>query len=89
MGQGPLQVVQSIPTQDSCFDACFSEGNQNQVISAGGDSTLKIWNLGANAGPAQVLKGHSAEVQSCEMNHLNKRMVVSASMDKTVKVWNP
>ena len=34
-----------------------------------------------------ILRGHTAEVQSCEWNHLNKQRALSASNDGTVKLW--
>jgi WD40 repeat protein len=34
------------------------------------------------------MRGHAAEVQSCEWNHINKRMILSASMDKSIKLWD-
>jgi peroxin-7 len=44
---GPqINLVQQFQTPDSCFDACFSEANQNQVLSAGGNGTLKLFQLG-------------------------------------------
>ena len=35
-----------------------------------------------------VLRGHTAEVQSCEWNHLNKQRALSASNDGSVKLWD-
>ena len=39
----PLQPLCTFPTPDTCFDACFSEAAPDQVLSAGGDGTLKLW----------------------------------------------
>mmetsp|Transcript_16065 Transcript_16065/g.27108 ORF Transcript_16065/g.27108 Transcript_16065/m.27108 type:complete len:107 (+) Transcript_16065:170-490(+) len=89
-----MEMLQ-IPCPDSCFDLCFNEGNPQQILSAGGDSTLKLWNFAPlnqpqppQAQPLRVFRGHTAEVQSVEWNHLNKVSVVSGSMDKTAKIWD-
>ena len=61
VGGPTLELVQQFQTPDSSFDACFSEANQNQVLQAGGDGTLKLFQIG-NPQPLSVVRGHSAEV---------------------------
>ena len=86
-GPGPTAIVQQFQTPDNCFDVCFSEANKDQVLSAGGDGTLKLWQIGQPQ-PLAILKGHQAEAQCCEWNHINKRMVLSGSMDTTIRLWD-
>lgn len=38
--------------------------------------------------PLAVLRGHQAEVQSCEWSHINKMKVLSSSTDRIVKLWD-
>ena len=57
-------------------------------MTACGDKTLKLWDEAQVAAPVAVLKGHEAEVQSCEWNHINKVRVISSSMDRSVKLWD-
>lgn len=75
-------------TPDSTFDVCFNEANQNQILSAGGDHTLKLWDMSNDKMPVAVMKGHTGEVFGCEWSHINKKTILSASMDKTIKLWD-
>lgn len=83
-----MRVVTQFATQDTTFDVCFSEGDPDKLLSAGGDSTLKLWSLKDPSKPLSVFQGHQAEVQSVEWNHLNKSKILSASNDKTVALWD-
>lgn len=40
-----MMPLSKIETPDTTFDVCFSEADPNTVLSAGGDGTLKLWNL--------------------------------------------
>jgi len=40
-----LKVVRTFQTPDSTYDVCFNEANGNQILSAGGDGTLKLWDV--------------------------------------------
>lgn len=74
-------------TPDATYDVCFNEQNPNQILSCGGDGTLKLWDL-TSAQPIRVLKEHTNEVFNCEWNHINKRKILSASYDRTIKLWD-
>jgi peroxin-7 len=81
--------VRTFQTPDSTYDVCFNEANANQILSAGGDGSLKLWDVTSqNQAPLVAVKGHQGEVFGCEWNHINKRMILSASFDKTIALWD-
>lgn len=68
---------------------CFNEANTNQVLAAGGDGSIKLFDsVNQQQGPIMVSKGHQGEVYGVEWNHINKRMVLTASFDKTIGLWD-
>jgi peroxin-7 len=67
---------------------CFNEANPAQILSAGGDGSIKLWDVGNQNAPIAVAKGHEGEVNSCEWNHLNKRTILTSSFDRTIKLWD-
>ena len=60
---------------------------QSQLLSAGGDGTLKLWDV-SSPQPLTVVQAHQAEVFNCEWSHINKQTILSASQDKTIKLWD-
>jgi peroxin-7 len=75
------------------FDACWSEEHENQIVSAGGDGTVQLWDLGlANhtRGPLRVFKGHTKEVVSVHWNQTRgPPLFLSGSWDCGVNLWDP
>lgn len=56
---------------DGLFGACWSEEHENQLVTASGDGTVHLWDLGlANhtRGPLRVFKGHTKEVVCVDWN---------------------
>lgn len=80
-------MVNEYATQDACYDACFNEDNENQVLTACGDKTLKLWDF-MHPKPVFSFDEHTEEVYSCEWSHIDKRKFASGSYDHTVKVWD-
>lgn len=60
---------------------------QTQILSAGGDGSIKLWDIANDKAPLVVSKGHQGEVFSCEWNHLNKQTILTGSFDHTIKLW--
>jgi WD40 repeat protein len=60
--------------------------NGQQVVSASGDNTLKVWDLHSGA-EQLILTGHSSSVQAVAITP-DGQQVVSASDDNTLKVWD-
>lgn len=82
-----MQVVREFATPDACYDVCFNEGNQNQILCGNGDGSMRIYDLLQNQ-PVAEFKEHQGEVFGVEWNHINKRKILSASYDRTIKLWD-
>lgn len=98
VGNGGVSVVQiddkglvnslfEYATQDACYDACFNEDNENQILTAGGDGQIKLWDF-MHEKPIFSYAEHTQEVFSVEWSHIDKRRFASASYDQSVKVWD-
>lgn len=59
--------------------------DENRIVYASGDGTLKIWNLQTGK-LEQTLQGHEGEVTSVAI--LDNERIVSASDDHSLIVWN-
>jgi len=97
-GNGRISILDSsnnlIPvaefgTRDACFDVAFSEMSDSVVASAGGDGSVRIFDLHRPGDrPVAALTGHSAETYSVDWNVCLKNLICSASWDRTVRVWD-
>eukprot|EP00035_Acanthoeca_spectabilis_P025994 m.460831 g.460831 ORF g.460831 m.460831 type:complete len:357 (+) comp22150_c0_seq1:259-1329(+) len=103
-GAGQLSVLQQDPSgaivektrlewPDGLFGACWSEEHENQLVTASGDGTVHLWDLGlANhtRGPLRVFKGHTKEVVCVDWNQTRgPPLFLSASWDCGVNLWDP
>ena len=59
--------------------------DENTIVSASDDNTIKIWNLKEKKVLA-TLEGHTGGVNS--LIKLDENTIVSASDDNTIKIWN-
>jgi peroxin-7 len=87
---GTIKPIRSFDTQDGLFGLAWSELNENQVATANGDGTIKLFD--ATTGepfPILVWKEHAREVMSVNWNMSNKDVLAYASWDGTIKVWTP
>ncbi|XP_059470431.1 peroxisomal targeting signal 2 receptor [Neocloeon triangulifer] len=99
-GRGALFLLSILPNEqpkllsqlnwdDGLFDVAWSEENPEIVISASGDGSLQLWNVGQNV-PRLVYKEHSKEVYGVDWSKTRQeQLFLSASWDCTVKLWNP
>ncbi|KAF1356294.1 WD40-repeat-containing domain protein [Delphinella strobiligena] len=77
-------------TQDCLFDTAWSESHENQVLTAGGDGSIKLFDIGVEpAFPVAQWQEHGREVFSVHWNLGHKSTFLSSSWDGTVKIWNP
>lgn len=77
-------------TVDGLYDCAWSEENENILVSASGDGSIKAWDLAAppQANPLRSLEEHTHEVYSLNWNTIKRDCFLSASWDDSVKLWN-
>ncbi|KAH8115597.1 WD40 repeat-like protein [Phellopilus nigrolimitatus] len=91
-GPGPqpaLNLEKQYPTQDGLYDVAWSEIHENQLVTASGDGSLRLWDVTLNDMPIRVWQEHSREAFSVDWSNVKKDVFCSSSWDGTVKVWNP
>lgn len=76
-------------TQDGLFDLAWSEVHENQVATASGDGSVKLFDLTVPQFPVMNYKEHQREVFSVNWNLVDKVNFVTLSWDGTIKVWAP
>ncbi|KAI0079373.1 WD40 repeat-like protein [Panus rudis PR-1116 ss-1] len=87
-GQG-ITIDKFFATQDGLYDVAWSEVHENQLVSASGDGSLKLWDVMLNDFPIRAWQEHTREVFSVDWNNIHKDLFVSSSWDGTVKLWSP
>ncbi|KAH9951207.1 WD40 repeat-like protein [Amylocystis lapponica] len=94
LGPGPggipnLQLDKHYDTQDGLFDVAWSEIHENQLVTASGDGSLRLWDVMLNDLPIRAWQEHTREVYSVDWSNTQKDLFISASWDGTVKLWTP
>ncbi|WFD25840.1 peroxisomal targeting signal 2 receptor [Malassezia nana] len=96
VGNGRLYVFGGTPapmrmydTQDGIFDVAWSEVHENQIVSASGDGSIKLWDISLDDHPIRNWMEHSREVFSVDWNNIQKDLFASSSWDGSVKIWSP
>ncbi|CAI5986710.1 unnamed protein product [Closterium sp. NIES-64] len=86
---GGLVEVMAYDTADGLYDCCWSEANENLLVSASGDGSVKIWDLAfpPASNPIRSLEEHIREVQSVDWNVVRRDSFLSSSWDDTIKLW--
>ncbi|CCM02532.1 uncharacterized protein FIBRA_04634 [Fibroporia radiculosa] len=94
LGPGPgglpgLSLEKFYDTQDGLYDAAWSEIHENQLVTASGDGSIRLWDIMLNDLPIRAWQEHTREVFSVDWSNLQKDLFVSSSWDGTVKLWSP
>jgi peroxin-7 len=76
----------SFDTNDALYDLAWSEINENQLIVACGDGSMKLFDLGVNDFPVMNFHEHKRETFSVCWNPVTKDTFISSSWDGTVKL---
>ncbi|KAJ1779094.1 peroxisomal targeting signal 2 receptor [Coemansia sp. RSA 2523] len=88
-GPDGLRPLKQFDSQDGLFDLSWSEVHENQLITASGDGSIKLWDITLNNFPVSKWHEHTREVMSVEWNYTAKSSFVSSSWDGSAKVWDP
>jgi len=85
---GPVPTeVYSATTQDGVYDVAWNEGNENQLIAACADGSVKLFDF-AHPQPVMDWREHQGEIFGVHCNYLAKTTFATASYDRLVKVWD-
>ncbi|EAQ88073.1 hypothetical protein CHGG_04692 [Chaetomium globosum CBS 148.51] len=92
LGLGPagIQLEKGFDTNDALYDLAWSEINENQLVVACGDGSLKLFDLTAPGDfPVMNFNEHNREAFSVCWNPIAKDSFISSSWDGTIKIWSP
>ncbi|KXH63151.1 WD repeat domain-containing protein [Colletotrichum nymphaeae SA-01] len=84
-----IEVETTFDTNDSQYDLAWSEINENQLVVACGDGSIKLFDLGVKDFPVMNFHEHKRETFSVNWSPITKDTFVSSSWDGTIKVWSP
>ncbi|KAF2835739.1 peroxisomal targeting signal 2 receptor [Patellaria atrata CBS 101060] len=76
-------------TQDSLFDLAWSEAHENQLLTASGDGSIKLFDISLSEFPIANWSEHAREVFCVQWNLVGKDSFLSSSWDGCIKIWNP
>lgn len=90
-GQPPpvVQTEKFFETQDGLYDVAWSEIHENQLITASGDGSIKLWDVTLNDHPIRHWQEHAREVFCVDWNNIRKDLFASSSWDSSVRIWHP
>ncbi|KXZ54096.1 hypothetical protein GPECTOR_5g20 [Gonium pectorale] len=77
---GAMVEVAQYDTQDGLYDCAWSEANENILVAASGDGSIKVYDtaLPPAANPVRGFKEHRHE----------RELFLSSSWDDTIKLWS-
>jgi len=79
-------IVLTLKGHGDSINACAFSPNNNSILSAGADRTLKLWDLDTGK-KLKTFKYHDDEVNCCAFSPDGK-YIVSGSQDETLRIWN-
>ncbi|KAI1349633.1 WD repeat domain-containing protein [Xylaria sp. FL0043] len=91
LGLGPqgVQVEKTFDTNDAQYDLAWSEINENQLLAACGDGSIKLYDVNVGEFPVMNFHEHKREAYSVAWSPVTKDTFASSSWDGTVKIWSP
>ncbi|GAC93690.1 hypothetical protein PHSY_001255 [Pseudozyma hubeiensis SY62] len=84
-----LQIEKVFDTQDGLYDVAFSESHENQLVTASGDGSIKLWDCALQDHPIRNWAEHNREVFCVDWNNIKKDIFASSSWDASVRIWHP
>ncbi|KAK1221050.1 peroxisomal targeting signal 2 receptor [Marasmius sp. AFHP31] len=88
-GVPSLQLDKFFETQDGLYDLAWSEIHENQVVTASGDGSIRLWDVMLNDLAIAAWHEHTREVLSVDWSNVKKDTFASSSWDGTIKIWTP
>ncbi|KAI1776844.1 peroxisomal targeting signal 2 receptor [Hypoxylon cercidicola] len=91
LGLGPqgVQIEKTFDTNDAQYDLAWSEINENQLLVACGDGSIKLYDINVNDFPVMNFHEHKRETFSVAWSPITKDTFASSSWDGTIKIWSP
>lgn len=89
LGPRGIQVQTSFDTNDAQYDIAWSEINENQLLAACGDGSIKLYDTNVSQFPVMNFHEHKRETFSVAWSPVTKDTFASSSWDGTVKIWSP
>jgi peroxin-7 len=84
-----IEVEATFDTNDALYDLAWSEINENQLVVACGDGSIKLFDVSVGDFPVMNFHEHKREAYSVSWSPITKDAFVSSSWDGTVKIWSP
>ncbi|PNW70682.1 hypothetical protein CHLRE_17g730200v5 [Chlamydomonas reinhardtii] len=87
---GGMHEVAQYDTADGLYDCAWSEANENVLVAASGDGSIKVYDtaLPPHANPVRGFKEHRHECCSLAWNTSKRDVFLSSSWDDTIKLWS-
>ena len=86
------QPVAIFETRDGIYDVAWSEESPTILVAAGGDGSLKVYDIAlpASQNPVRAYAEHRQEVQSVRWNPgpIRRDTFVTTSWDDTARIWS-
>ncbi|KAH6659493.1 WD domain-containing protein [Truncatella angustata] len=89
LGPQGIQVERTFDTNDAQYDLAWSEVNENQLLVACGDGSIKLYDTNVPDFPVMNFHEHKRETFSVAWSPVTKDTFASSSWDGTVKIWSP
>ncbi|GAA5877208.1 hypothetical protein JCM1840_003020 [Sporobolomyces johnsonii] len=86
---GRLGLDKGFDTQDGLYDLAWSECHENQIATASGDGSVKLWDVMLNDYPIRKWHEHQREVFSIDWSNVQKELFCTSSWDGSIKIWTP
>ncbi|KXJ92239.1 WD domain-containing protein [Microdochium bolleyi] len=89
LGPQGVRIEKTFDTNDAQYDVAWSEINENQLLAACGDGSIKLYDVNVNDFPVMNFHEHKRETFSVAWSPVTKDTFASSSWDGTVKIWSP
>lgn len=82
----PLPLFADLKGHTKSVSSVAFSADGRFLVTGGGDTIVRVWDIGTNRAEIKALRGHQDWVSSVAFSP-NGRLVISAGVDKSVKIW--